>query len=114
MPDLIDTSLAGPRALRAAIGFLDRLPAIEDAVSGGGRRALDVLDELLERVRPIEGELEALRESARLLDERLTTTEQQVRGMEETAAQLSAAAIRLDGSVENLMDQVPGLSSLRR
>jgi hypothetical protein len=51
MPDLIETSLAGPRALRAAIGFLDRLPANEDAVAG---------------------------------------------------------------SVENLMDQIPGLSSLRR
>jgi chromosome segregation ATPase len=114
MPDLIDTSLAGPRALRAAIGFLDRLPAIEDSVAGGGRRALDILEELLERVRPIEAELESLRESARVLEERLGTTERQVRGMEETADRLTAAATRLDGSVENLMDQVPGLSSLRR
>jgi chromosome segregation ATPase len=114
MPALIDMPLAGPRALRAAVGFLVRLPEVEDAVAANAGRVLGVLDELLERVRPIEAELEELRESARVLEARLGTTEREVRHIDETASQLVTAAGRLEGAVENLMDQVPGLKAMRR
>lgn len=40
MPALIDLPLAGPRALRAAVDFLVRLPEVEDAVATNAERAL--------------------------------------------------------------------------
>jgi chromosome segregation ATPase len=117
MPNLIDMSLVGPRALRAAADFLDRLPQVEEAVAGAARRAQETLDELLGRLRPIEAELEDLRESSQRLERQLVSTERQfnaterrIAQLDETAAELAAVAAKLEGSIEHLLDRVPGLS----
>jgi chromosome segregation ATPase len=118
MPDLTDLSLAAPRALRAASGFLARLPEVEEAVAGAAARAQGTLDELLERVRPIETELTDLRESSRRLERQLVETERQftatdrrIAELDETAARLVQVAAQLEGTLEHLVERVPGLSA---
>jgi chromosome segregation ATPase len=117
VPGLSDLPLAAPRALRAATGFLDRLPEIEGAIAGAASRAQATLDELLDRVRPIEQELEDLRESAQRLERQLAetegqfnSTERRIAQLDETASELAAVAARLEGSLEHLLERVPGLS----
>jgi hypothetical protein len=56
-----------PRALQAAGDFLERLPDIEQAAVAAVKRAEGALDQLLESVRPIETELEALRRATATL-----------------------------------------------
>ena len=118
MPDLLDMSLAGPRALRAAVGFLSRLDDVEGSLAEGGKRALGVLDELLERVRPIEAELAELRQAAQVLEGRLALTEKRVgeidataKGLDEKVTELIAVGARLEGALEHVLDRVPGLSA---
>jgi uncharacterized coiled-coil protein SlyX len=118
MPDLIDMSLAGPRALRATADFLGRLPEVEGAVARAGGDVLRLLEEVRGRVAPIEDELTGLRRSAVALEQRLAQIERRFSALEEsaatldrTAAELTAVAARLEGSVEHLLDKVPGLSS---
>ncbi len=109
-----------PRALQAAADFLERLPEIETAVVGAVARAQGVLDQLLEKVTPIERELEALRQAAATLEGQLAATEGQiavtdrkVAELEALLAQLIEVAIRVEGAAEHFLDKVPGLSAER-
>ncbi len=111
MPDLIEMSLAGPRALRAAVGFLGRLDDVEESVAGAAGRVEGTLDEVLARVRPLEAELTEIREAAQVLERRLLATEAKVTELDLTATELTLVAARLEGAVEHLLDKVPGLSS---
>lgn len=118
MPDLVELSLAGPRALRAAVDFLGRLEDIEATIAGAAGRVQETLDELLERVRPIEAELADLRLAAGVLERRLSETERRVEEIDRTAAaldrgvaQLVEVAARLEGALEHVLDRVPGLSA---
>jgi chromosome segregation ATPase len=118
MPDLIDMSLAGPRALRAAVDFLGRLDEVEESVAESSAGVQGTLDELLERVRPIEAELAELRNAAGTLERRLGETERRVGEIDATAGrlevgmgQLIEVAARLEGALEHVLDRVPGLSA---
>lgn len=118
--DLLGLPLMAPRALRAATDLLERLPEIETAVIGAVDRAQGTLDELLDRVRPIETELQELQASARTLEGQLAETERQiavtdrkVAELEGLVAQLIEVAIRIEGAAEHLLDKVPGLSAER-
>ena len=118
--DLLGLPLLAPRALRAATDLLERLPEIEAAVIGAVDRAQGTLDELLDRVRPIESELQELQVSARTLERQLAETEQQfavtdrkVAELQDLIAQLIELAIRVEGAAEHFLDKVPGLSAER-
>jgi chromosome segregation ATPase len=83
-------------------------------------RAQAALDQLLESVRPIETELEALRKAATTLEGQLAATERQiattdrkVAELEGLVAQLIEVAIRVEGAAEHFLDKVPGLSAER-
>jgi chromosome segregation ATPase len=110
----------GTRALQAAGDFLERLPQIEAAAIGAVERAQGALDQLLESVRPIEAELEALQEAAATLEGQLAATERQIAvtdrkvgELEQLLAQLIEVAIRIEGAAEHFLDKVPGLSAER-
>jgi phage shock protein A len=118
--DLLGLPLMGTRALQAAGDFLERLPEIEEAAVAAVSRAQGALDQLLESVRPIETELEALREAAATLEGQLAATERQiavtdrkVAELEGLMAQLIEVAIRVEGAAEHFLDKVPGLSAER-
>ncbi len=118
--DLLALPAMAPRAIRSAADFLERLPQIETAVTAAAARAQSTLDQLLERVRPIETELQALQGSATTLQGQLAATERQialtdqkVAELEELMAQLIELAIRVEGAAEHLLDKVPGLSGER-
>lgn len=118
--DLLGLPLLAPRALRAATDLLERLPEIEAAVIGAVDRAQGTLDELLDRVRPIETELQEVQVSARTLEGQLAETEQQiavtdrkVAELQDLVAQLIELAIRVEGAAEHFLDKVPGLSAER-
>lgn len=118
--DLMGLPMMAPRALRAAGDLLERIPEIETAVTGAVARAQSTLDELLERVRPIEAELQALQKAGATLEKQLAETEQQiavtdrkVAELEELVARLIEVAIRIEGAAEHVLDKVPGLSTER-
>ncbi len=118
--DLVGLPLLAPRALRTAGDFLERLPEIEDAVTGAVSRAQVTLDQLLESVRPIEAEMKAMQEAAATLEGQLATTERQiavtdrkVAELEELVSRLIEVAIRVEGAAEHFLDKVPGLSAER-
>lgn len=118
--DLMGLPMMAPRALRAAGDFLERLPDIEAAVVDAVGRAQGTLDELLERVRPIEAELQALQEAGTTLERQLAETERQiavtdtkVAELQALVAQLIELAIRAEGAAEHFLDKVPGLSTER-
>jgi chromosome segregation ATPase len=118
--DLFGLPLMAPRALRAAGDLLERLPEIETAVIGAVDRAQSTLDELLDRVRPIETELQEVQVSARTLERQLAETEAQiaitdrkVAELQDLMAQLIELAIRVEGAAEHFLDKVPGLSAER-
>ena len=118
--DLIGLPLMAPRALRAATDLLERLPEIEAAVIGAVDRAQGTLDELLDRVRPIQTELQEVQVSARTLERQLAETEQQfavtdrkIDELQGLVAQLIEVAIRAEGAAEHFLDKVPGLSAER-
>jgi chromosome segregation ATPase len=118
--DLLALPAMAPKALRAAADFLERLPEIEAGVVDAAARAQRTLDELLERVRPIEAELRELQSSAGTLEGQLAETERQialtdqkVAELQELMAQLIELAIRVEGAADHLLDKVPGLSSER-
>lgn len=118
--DLMGLPMMAPRALRAAGDYLERLPDIEAAVVGAVGRAQGTLDELLERVRPIETELQEVQQSAATLERQLAETERQiavtdqkVAELEGLVAQLIEIAIRVEGAAEHFLDKVPGLSAER-
>jgi chromosome segregation ATPase len=118
--DLMGLPMMAPRALRAAADFLERLPEIEESVVGAALRAQSTLDELLDRVRPIESELQELQKSAATLEGQLAATEGQiavtdrkVAELEALMAQLIGLAIRVEGAAEHFLDKVPGLSAER-
>jgi chromosome segregation ATPase len=109
--------MMAPRALRAATDLLERLPEIEAAVIGAVDRAQGTLDELLDRVRPIESELQALQVAARTLEGQLAETERQfaltdrkIDELQTLVAQLIDMEIRIEGAAEHILDKVPGLS----
>ncbi len=104
-------TFAAPRALISTIELLARIPEIEEAVSQSAERIHDVLDEVLERVRPIENELSQLNESAADLERRLAKSNADLEGLSDLTSQLAAVAARLEGSAEHLLDRFPGLSS---
>jgi cell pole-organizing protein PopZ len=118
--DLMGLPMMAPRALRAAGDLLERLPDIEAAVVDAVGRAQGTLDELLERVRPIETELQEVQQSAATLERQLAETERQiavtdqkVAELEGLVAQLIEIAIRVEGAAEHFLDKVPGLSTER-
>lgn len=118
--DLMGLPMMAPRALRAAGDLLERLPDIEAAVVDAVGRAQGTLDELLERVRPIETELQEVQQSAATLERQLAETERQiavtdqkVAELEGLVAQLIEIAIRVEGAAEHFLDKVPGLSAER-
>jgi chromosome segregation ATPase len=118
--DLIGLPMVAPRALRAAGDLLERLPEIEAAVTDTVARAQGTLDELLDRVRPIESELQELQKSAATLEGQLAQTERQiavtdrkVAELESLLAQLTEVAIRVEAAAEHFLDKVPGLSAER-
>jgi chromosome segregation ATPase len=116
--DLLALPAIGSRALGAAADFLERLPEIESAVTAAATRAQDTLDELLDRVRPIESELQELQRSAATLEGQLAETEKQIAVTDAKVAELQALmaqlielATRVEGAAEHLLDKVPGLSA---
>jgi chromosome segregation ATPase len=116
--DLLALPAMAPKALRAAADFLERLPEIETGVVDAAARAQRTLDELLERVRPIEAELQELQSSAGTLQGQLAATERQIAltdrkvgELQELMAQLIELAIRVEGAAEHFLDKVPGLSA---
>jgi chromosome segregation ATPase len=118
--ELLGLPLMAPRALKMAGDLLERLPEIEDAVVGAVGRVQDTLDQLLDNVRPIESNLEALRRAAETLEGQLAATERQisitdekVAELEALMAQLIAVVIRVEGAAEHFLDKVPGLSAER-
>ncbi len=118
--DLIGLPGVGSRAVRAAADLLERLPEIETAVIGAVDRAQGTLDELLDRVRPIETELQEVQVSARTLERQLAETEAQIAVTDRKVAELQALmtqlidlAIRVVGAAEHFLDKVPGLSAER-
>lgn len=118
--DLLGLPLLAPRALQAAGDFLERLPEIESAVTDAVLRVQGTLDQLLDSVRPIETELEAMRKAATTLEGQLAATERQiavtdrkVAELEELMAQLIEIAMRVEGAAEHFLDKVPGLSAER-
>jgi peptidoglycan hydrolase CwlO-like protein len=118
--DLLGLPLMAPRALGAAGDLLERLPEIEVAVVGAVTRIQGTLDQLLDNVRPIETELQAMQEAARTLERQLAETERQiavtdqkVAELEALVAQLIEIAIRVEGAAEHFLDKVPGLSAER-
>jgi septal ring factor EnvC (AmiA/AmiB activator) len=118
--DLLGLPLLAPRALAAAGDFLERLPDIEAAAVAAVTRAQSTLDQLLENVRPIEAELQAVSKAAATLEEQLAETERQiaitdrkVAELEGLVSQLIEVAIRIDGAAEHFLDKVPGLSTSR-
>jgi septal ring factor EnvC (AmiA/AmiB activator) len=118
--DLLGLPMVAPRALRAAADLLERLPEIEAAVIATVDRAQGTLDELLDRVRPIETELQEVQGSARTLERQLVETEQQfavtdrkIDELKVLVAQLIEQVIRVEGAAEHFLDKVPGLSAER-
>jgi chromosome segregation ATPase len=118
--DLMGLALLPPRSLRAAADLLDRLPDIERSITTAVSRAQWTLDQLLERVRPIEADLDALRDAAGTLEGQLAATERQIAAtdakvaeLEDLIAQLIVVAIRVEGAAEHFLDKVPGLSAER-
>jgi chromosome segregation ATPase len=118
--DLLALPAMAPRAMRAAADFLERLPEIEKGVTDAAARAQSTLDELLDRVRPIEAELQELQKSATTLERQLAETETQiavtdakVAELQGLMAQLIELAIRIEGAAEHVLDKVPGLSAER-
>jgi chromosome segregation ATPase len=118
--DLLGLPMVAPRALRAAADLLERLPEIEAAVVATVDRAQGTLDELLDRVRPIETELQEVQGSARTLERQLVETEQQfavtdrkIDELKVLVAQLIEQVIRVEGAAEHFLDKVPGLSAER-
>jgi chromosome segregation ATPase len=112
--------MMAPRAMRAAADLLERLPEIETAVTDAVARAQGTLDELLERVRPIESELQELQTSAKTLEGQLAATERQiavtdtkVTELEDLMTRLIQLATRIEGAAEHFLDKVPGLSAER-
>jgi uncharacterized coiled-coil protein SlyX len=118
--DLLGLPMVAPRALRAAADLLERLPEIEAAVIATVDRAQGTLDELLDRVRPIETELQELQVSARTLERQLGETEHQfavtdrkIDELQGLVAQLIEVTIRVEGAAEHFLDKMPGLSAER-
>jgi chromosome segregation ATPase len=118
--DLLGLPLLGGRALAAAGDFLERLPDIEAAVIDAVTRAQSTLDQVLDNVRPIEGELQSLSRAAATLERQLAETERQiaitdrkVAELQDLLARLTEIAIRVDGAAEHFLDKVPGLSADR-
>ena len=118
--DLLALPAMAPRAMRAAADFLERLPQIESAVTEAATRAQSTLDELLDRVRPIQAELQELQKSAATLEGQLAETEKQIAVTDAKVAELQALmaqlielAIRVEGAAEHVLDKVPGLSAER-
>ena len=118
--DLLGLPMLAPRALRAAADLLERLPEIEAAVIATVDRAQGTLDELLDRVRPIETELQELQVSARTLERQLGETEHQfavtdrkIDELQGLVAQLIEVTIRVEGAAEHFLDKMPGLSAER-
>ena len=118
--DLLGLPMLAPRALRAAADLLERLPEIEAAVIATVGRAQGTLDELLDRVRPIETELQELQVSARTLERQLGETEHQfavtdrkIDELQGLVAQLIEVTIRVEGAAEHFLDKMPGLSAER-
>jgi chromosome segregation ATPase len=118
--DLFGLPLAAQRALKSGAELLERLPEIEAAVTTTVGRAQRTLDELLDRVRPIESELQELQRSAATLEGQLAATERQiavtdakVAELQELLARLTEVAIRVEGAAEHFLDRVPGLSAER-
>jgi chromosome segregation ATPase len=118
--ELLGLPLLAPRALQAAGELLERLPEIETAVTGAVGRAQQTLDQLLESVRPIESDLDALREAAGTLEGQLAATERQIAVTDQKVAELEGlvsqlidVAIRVEGAAEHFLDKVPGLSAER-
>jgi chromosome segregation ATPase len=115
--DLVGLPMMAPRALRAAADLLERLPEIETAVTDSVARAQGTLDELLDRVRPLESELQELQTSAKTPESQLAATERQlaitdtkVAELEDLMTRLIDLAIRVEGAAEHFLDKVPGLS----
>ena len=118
--DLLGLPMLAPRALRAGADLLERLPQIEASVIAAVDRAQFTLDELLDRVRPLETELQEVQVSARTLERQLAETERQfaetdrrLAEIELLIAQLIELVIRAEGAAEHLLDKVPGLSTDR-
>jgi len=118
--DLLGLPMLAPRALRAGADLLERLPEIEAAVIATVDRAQGTLDELLDRVRPIETELQELQVSARTLERQLGETEHQfavtdrkIDELQGLVAQLIEVTIRVEGAAEHFLDKMPGLSAER-
>lgn len=105
-------------AVGGALGVLGRLPDFERAAGDAVRRAQDTLEQILERVGPVEANLDELRESAGRLDSRidrveghLVELERLIDPLEERFRELTEAANRLDGALVHVLDRVPGLSA---
>lgn len=105
--------------------LLARLPEIERSVGETAARVQSVLegsqaslDGILERLGPVEGEVEELRSVAASLDSRmeglgpqLRRLEQLIDPLERRFVELTEAANRLDGGLVHVLDRVPGLSA---
>lgn len=108
---VFELPLAAQGALRAGLDLLNRVPEIERSITRAGQRAGDTFDEILERVRPIELNLEELKSEARDLRSELAAAREDLRGLDERIDYLAALASRIEGSAEHVLDKVPGLSA---
>lgn len=113
-------NLGWPAAVLDTLGgisdLLARLPQIERSVSDAAAKVqatLDrsgaSLDDILERLRPMEAEIERLRKDAGALDSRLEGLD--LDGLDDRFVALTEAANRLDGGLVHVLDRVPGLSA---
>lgn len=98
-------------ALQASVDILARLPEIERAVARASGHVEDVLDEVLERIRPIESELRQVREHTSSLEDELSATRNALEPIEQRLEQLNEVAAQLEGALEHVLGRVPGLSA---
>ncbi len=108
---ILGLPLAMLGAVRAATDLLGRANEIERSLARGGAHVQQVLDDVLERLKPLEDEIDDLRESAKALTAELEETRAIVSPLSRQVAELHATIARLEGSLEHVIDRVPGLSA---
>ena len=98
-------------AVRGIGDLLGRLPEIETAVADASTHVQETLDEVLERVRPLQVELGRLREEATSLERELQATRTAIDQVDQRIEHLNGLVARLEGGLEHVLERVPGLSA---
>jgi chromosome segregation ATPase len=98
-------------AVRGLGELISRLPEIERAVVKASTHVQETLDEGLERVRPLQGDLRQLREDAASLERELESTRSAIEPLDARIETLTELIAQLEGALDHVLDRVPGLSA---